>query len=865
MPQFFCQNHAIMKRQGAIFSVFLLSFFFLSSALWAQLPMPRQGIISGFVTNTSNQSLPGVVIQFRVDSNVVTSITTNEYGSFSQQLFPGEYTVTYQLLGYSTVTKKFTMVDNGSINGNVQLESNAINFDEVVVSATRAQQKTPIPHQEFKAEELDKINNGQDLPILLDQATSVVTTSNAGGGVGYTGLRIRGSDPTRINVTINGIPVNDAESQGTFWVNMPDFASSVSSVQIQRGVGTSTNGAGAFGATVNLNTFDTKKDAYGGYSGAFGSFNTIKHTAEFGTGLINGQYYVDGRLSQITSDGYIDRATSELRSYYLSAGKITNKSHLKFITFSGHERTYQAWYGVPQSEIDKGNRTYNPYNYPDQVDNYNQTHYQLHYMRKLSDRFELTTALHYTKGEGYYEEYKGNRYNLDIFNGPQKFSSYGLNDVIIGNDTIQETNLIQRRWLDNDFFGGIFSLQYKHKKLHATVGGGANVYEGKHFGEIKWAQYASNSVEGYNWYEGTSRKTDVNIYGRVMYDITKNVSVFADMQYRMVDYSTSGVDNDLTTYDVDDQLGFFNPKAGVFANITNKDAVYASFSVGNREPRRNDYIDRALGIGKPTHETLYDYELGYKRKDTKYEAGVNFYFMDYDNQLVLTGEVNDVGSAIRQNVDKSYRAGVEIEGAYQPVKWFKWMANATFSRNKIDSYTQKIYSWDGDNYPTATSIDYSDTDISFSPNVIASNTFEATFDGYFANRSSRKSDFFQIALISKYVGEQFLDNSSSDLRKLDAYFVNDLRFNYTLKNTIAKEIGINLLVRNLFSELYSSNGWIYRFRHPDQAWGPATGSDIYAERDTEINTQDPNDVHYFEKALFPQAEINFLLGLTIKF
>mgnify|MGYP000123007172 CR=1 FL=1 len=852
-----------MKRQGTIVSVFLLTFFLFSFVIQAQLPMPRPGKIIGTVTNTSNEPLPGTVIQVKTNSRTIQTLTADAQGKFELGLPPGDYQLSFQLLGYENLTTSVDLKEGATVDASVQLKSKSISFDEVVVSATRAQQRTPIPHQEINAKEIAKINNGQDLPILLDQATSVVTTSDAGGGIGYTGLRIRGSDPSRVNVTINGIPVNDAESQGVFWVNMPDFASSVSSVQIQRGVGTSTNGAGAFGATVNLNTFDTRPEAYGIYSGAVGSFNTQKHTAEFGTGLIDDKYYVDGRLSQIRSDGYIDRASSNLRSYYLSAGRITDKSHLKFITFSGQERTYQAWYGVPQSQIDAGNRTYNPYDYDNQVDNYGQTHYQLHYMQELNSKIQFTSALHYTQGEGYFEEYKGDRYNQDIFTSPESFSDYGLSNVIIGNDTLTETNLIQRRWLDNDFYGGVFSLQYNQNKLSATLGGGLHIYEGLHFGEVIWAQYASNGELGHEWYTGDSRKLDFNVYARANYDITNKINAFADLQYRKVNYTTEGVDNDLSIYDVDDNLDFFNPKAGIYADISDHDAVYGSFSVGNREPSRNDYIDRAQGVGKPTHETLYDYELGYKRKMKKYQAGVNLYYMDYQNQLVLTGEVNDVGSAIRQNVAESYRAGVELEYAYQPVKWFKWMANATFSQNKIDSYTQKIYSWDTDNYPEAEEIEYTNTDIAFSPNVIAANTFEGTFRGFL--RKGKAEDQLQVALISKYVGDQYLDNSQSDLRKLDAYFVNDVRFNYTIKNTFAKEIGINLLVRNVLSELYSANGWVYRFRHPDQAWGPATAYDIYAQPDTELNTGDGNDVHYFEQGLFPQAEINFLLGLTVKF
>ncbi|MAX78873.1 MAG: TonB-dependent receptor [Crocinitomicaceae bacterium] len=861
-----------MKRHGLFASIFLLAFLFSFTTIKAQLPPPEFHFvtISGIVSNQQGEPLPGATIQVFVSTgsnnklHEIDAFPPNNEGIFQKSYNEGNYLLVTRFLGYETDTLSLTLTQNNDRVVNIRLKVKAVSFDEVVVSATRASETTPIPHQEIKEDELNKLNNGVDLPILLDQATSVVTTSDAGAGVGYTGLRIRGTDPTRINITINGIPVNDAESQGTFWVNMPDFASSVSSVQIQRGVGTSTNGAAAFGATVNLNTFNTQKDAYGIYSGAIGSFNTVKHTAEFGTGLIDGQYYVDGRLSQITSDGYIDRAASDLKSYYLSAGRITSKSHLKFITFGGKERTYQAWYGVPQSKIDAGERTYNPYDYDDQVDDYGQTHYQLHYLRTLGENFKLTTAAHYTKGAGYYEEYKGDRYMQDIFNSPQSFSDYGLADVMIGNDTISETNLIRRRWLDNDFYGGIFSLQYNKKKLNATLGGGFNYYEGEHYGEIIWAEYASDSYEGYRWYNGKSEKYDYNVYGRVEFSATEKINLFADLQYRHVDYSTKGVDNDLSSYDVNANLDFFNPKAGIFIKVSDQDNIYGSFSVGNREPSRNDYIDRAQGVDMPEPETLYDYELGYQRSTKKYMAGINFYYMDYYNQLVLTGEVNDVGSAIRQNVANSYRAGIEIEAAYQPVKWFNWAANATFSQNKIEKYTEQIYSWDTYTYPDALSIEYENTDISFSPNIIAANTFEFTTKGFVRNPKTIE-DQVQLALISKYVGDQYLDNSQSDLRKLDAYFVNDIRLTYTLKNTFAKEIGLNLIVRNILSEEYASNGWSYRFRHPDQSWGTASSYDIYAERDTEVSTGDADDVAYNEVAYYTQAKINFMLGLTVKF
>ncbi len=859
-PVFFLK-HVIMYRTGTFVSFFLT--FCLAANALAQAP--NSSGLRGIVTNLEKQPLKGATVMSSTENGqLIKQSFTSDDGSFKMLLNPGTYVIIVKSMGYSADTSSVTVSENNMSTHQVMLSPNQWHLKEMVVSGTRATSNTPIPHENISKESIEKLNQGVDFPILLDQTVSVVTTSDAGAGVGYTGFRIRGSDPSRVNVTVNGIPLNDAESQGVFWVNMPDFASSVSSVQIQRGVGTSTNGAGAFGATVNLNTFETAAKPYAMYAGSAGSFNTQKHTVAFGTGILKNNTYVDGRLSRITSDGFIDRSSSDLQSYYLSAGKITDKSHLKFITFAGQERTYQSWYGVPQGAMDNGNRTFNPYDYPDQVDNYGQTHYQLHYTRKLTPNLNLTSALHYTRGEGYFEEYKGDRYNQTIFNSPQDFSDYNLAPVIIGNDTIEQTNLIRRRWLKNDYYGGVFTLQYNKGRFNTVVGGGFHKYEGDHFGEVIWAQYSSNARKDYRWYEGNSTKTDWNAYARTTYQASRWLSLFTDLQYRGVRYETQGQDNDLSSYDVDDNLGFFNPKVGASANISQHDRLYASFAVANREPSRNDYIDRAQGVSSPNPERLHDYELGYQRSMKKYAASVNLYYMDYTDQLVLTGAVNDVGSAIRQNVANSYRAGIELTYAYRPFRWLTWTANATFSQNKIEEYDQLIYSWDAGSYPDGEVISYSNTDIAYSPNVIAANTFEFTLPG-FIKKGGKTADQIQFAIISKYVGEQHLDNSGSDLRKLDAYFVNDLRLNYTLANTGAKSISFNLLVRNAFSELYASNGWVYRFRHPDQSWGPASDYDIYAERDTEINTGDDNDVHYFERGLFPQAPIHFLAGLTVKF
>ena len=592
-------------------------------------------------------------------------------------------------------------------------------LNEFVLKAVKVYDNSPVAHEDILKEDLDKINHGVDIPILLDQATSVVTTSDAGAGVGYTGIRVRGSDATRVNVTINGIPLNDSESQGTFWVDLPDLSSSTNDIQIQRGVGTSSNGAGAFGASINLSTFNTSNSSapYGEIANSFGSFNTQKNTLKLGTGLIDGKWNFEGRLSRVVSDGFVDRASADLSSYYLSGSYYGNKSTLRAIAFSGHETTYQAWYGAPIRVLDT-NQTYNPYQYDNEVDDYTQSHYQLHFSHFFNTKFKVNAALHYTRGFGYYEQYKGIGQNALInYYSQENLADYGLDTIFTSSgDTIAQTDLIRRRWLDNHFYGLVYSAEYNSEKLQLIIGGGANQYLGKHFGEVIWAQYASNGSIRHPYYDNDAVKNDVNVYAKMNYKIKPNLDLYLDLQERFISYEFLGFDNDLNNITQNAQLAFFNPKAGINYQFNNNNKIYAFAGIGNKEPNRNDYTNSTPN-SRPEHERMLDVELGYALSIDRLKMNVNFYNMHYKNQLIVTGELNDVGAAIRQNVEDSYRRGMEISGDLRILKNLNWKFNATLSDNKIASFHEYIDDWD--TWGKVDSI-YTNTDIAFSPSIIAS-------------------------------------------------------------------------------------------------------------------------------------------------
>lgn len=763
-----------------------------------------QSVITGTVRDTTNnQPLPGATVKV---NNRTTA--TNESGKFRfDNLTPGTYALTVTFLGYKDRTVAVSVTDQTDIA--VYLEESFQLTDELVVYATRANDKTPTTYTNVNKQSIQKQNFGQDMPFILNWTPSLVTTSDAGAGIGYTGVRIRGSDATRINVTINGIAYNDSESQGTFWVNLPDIASSTQSVQIQRGVGTSTNGAGSFGGSVNVQTISQQRDPYAEVTFGGGSFNSQRVTVKAGTGLMNDHWTFDGRASKIKSDGYIDRASSDLDSYYFSGGYYGAKTMMKAIVFGGQEITYQSWNGIDQETI-KTNRTFNSAGalygqdgsvtgyYDNEVDNYRQDHFQLHLTQKLNDYWNANVSLHYTYGRGYYENYKQGK----------AFAELGLDDVVLGDSTLTAGDFIIRKWLDNQFYGGTFSFNYERNKTALTIGGAYNQYaRAKHFGEIIWAQFASNSSIRDHYYDGESQKNDFNAYVKLNYALSPQWNAFVDLQYRNVQYETSGTDDDLTPYDFSDNLSFFNPKAGVSYSLGANDVLYASYAVANREPNRTDYVD---GDVKPKPERLDNIEAGWRRNRENYSLELNYYLMNYTDQLVLTGKLDNVGNPIRANVGKSYRTGIEVSGLIRFFDALTWNANISVSANK-----NKDYVLDPEEGKTR------NTNIILSPAVIGGSQLAwSAFAG------------FQATLLTKFVGKQYLDNTETESLTLEPYLVNDVRLSYTLRPKHMRAIDLSLLVNNIFNEQYESNGATYG-----------------------------DGVAYY----FPQAGTNFLAMVTLKF
>ena len=783
--------------------VYLLLLLFSSPLTFAQVTL------SGTVRDEAGGVLPGTAVT--IDSTQ-RSTFADASGQFRlTNLKPGPTVVRVSLLGFETILKSIELTGNQS--DTFLLVRSSIVLDEVVVSATRASQKTAIAYTDLTKRELTKQNLGQDIPFLLNFTPSVVTTSDAGAGVGYTGIRIRGSDATRVNVTVNGVPYNDAESQGTFWVNMPDFASSVSSIQIQRGVGTSTNGAGSFGGTVNVQTNTLEKQPYAETNLSAGSFNTRKMNVLAGTGLLKNHWVVDARLSRITSDGFTDRAFSNLKSFYVSGGYYTDKSFLRLNIFSGQEQTYQAWNGVPENLL-KTNRTFNAFTYDNQTDNYQQDHYQLVGSHELSRHWRLSGALHYTKGRGYYEE----------FQSDQPLANFGLAPITIRDSVIRNTDLIRRQWLDNDFYGGVFSFDYNgFKRLTANIGGGWNRYTGKHFGEVIWAQFASNGNIRHRYYDNDAAKTDFNLYAKTFYQFRPRLNGYVDMQIRTVDYSFLGFDNAGRNVRQQADLLFFNPKAGLTYTINDRSLLYASFGVGNKEPNRDDYT-QSSAASRPNAETLLDYEAGFKTQTRRLAFSVNSYWMHYRNQLVLSGKINDVGNYNRINIPVSYRRGIELEAGWLITKPLRWNMNATISQNRVDNFTEYVDNYDSGGQQV---IEHRRTDIAFSPGLIIGSQLLFT---------ARKG--LELALLSKYVGKQYLDNTQNEARKLNAYFVNDLRLTYTVKPRLFNEIAFIVLLNNALNHRYESNG--YTFSYVSE--GKLSTENFY----------------------YPQAGRNVLIGVRVK-
>ena len=775
-----------------------LLFLFLFVSL---ITKAQERLLSGKIVNQSNEPLSGASI---IVKGLNKGVATDVEGNFKLRLIEGAYTLQISFIGYQSKEQDINLISDDSIL--IILSSNEFILDEVLVSAVRANSNTPVTFTNFDKKEIAKRNLGQDIPILLNYLPSVISSSDAGAGVGYTYLNVRGSNSERINVTINGIPYNDAESHGTFWVNLGDFASSTENLQLQRGVGTSTNGSGAFGASLNILTDAMADEAGGETSNSFGSFNTRKHTVKFTTGRINENFELSGRLSNISSDGYIDRAFADLKSYFLQAAYSDSNRLIKAITFGGNERTYQSWYGLDPQQLAE-NRRQNPYTYENEVDNYGQNHYQLHWNEIIDHHWSTNLSLNYTKGSGFFEQYKTEE-NASDFN----------NLIIDGSD------LIVRRWLDNDFYVANFNANYSKEDLNIISGVSYSNYKGNHFGEVIWGSHlATNTSIRDRYYFSDALKKDLSFFSKTTFTISNKLSGYLDLQGRFVSYQTSGLTSDRAPIDVDSNFNFFNPKAGFIYRITENSDLYFSFARAHREPNRNDFEN-----GVSIAERLDDFELGWRYRGEQFKLNANGYYMNYTDQLVLTGAIDDVGAPIRATSGKSYRLGFELDADYKISNSFSLQPNAAFSANRNQDFKAFVF---------GELKNLGDTPLSFSPGIIVGNRFTYTPD-----------EHFQLALLSKYVGEQYMSNLGSEVSSLDvldAYFTSDLNLVYQIEpNSVFKSIIFTVLFNNIFNAEYLDRGYYYTY---DYSGG--NGKTVTADG----------------AGYYPQATANFLAGVTFKF
>lgn len=795
---------------------------FLSTLFWAN----AQHQIKGKVCLADGSPVPFVPISIH---ETYLSKSADETGAFVfNNLKPGKYILVVKTSGYK-IKYDTVLVPQAQVC-EVKLKPDDINLDEIIVKTNRVNKGSGMAFSDVSKEQLDKQNLGQDVPLLLNNLTSVVASSDAGNGIGYTGIRIRGSDATRVNVTINGVPVNDAESQGTFWVNMPDLTSSLNSIQVQRGVGASSNGAGAFGASINLETNALNEKPYAQVIATAGSFNTMRATLAAGSGLIAKKFAVDVRGSQISSDGYIDRASSLLRSYYLSGGYYGKKTVIKAISFNGWEKTYQAWYYVPEDSIKKGNRTFNPAGqyfdangkaqyYDNETDNYNQNNNQLHFIHTINDAWRISLTGHYTKGKGYYEQFKQG----------EPFAKYGLPDFDRNGTTITNSDLVRRLWLDNDFAGGLGYINYRpNKRLDITLGGAFNSYFGRHFGKVVSNKEGNPFGTDYRYYFNTSNKNDGNVYIKTNFKPNEKLNVFVDLQYRNVEYRFEGFNDQFKSGTQLAYYSFFNPKFGMSWDMNEHNNAYASFAIGNKEPNRDDFVQSTPG-SRPKAEQMMDVELGWKQQYQKVAWGINGYHMQYNNQLVLNGQVNNVGAYNRVNAGTSFRRGLELEAKWQIIKQVGVNGNLTLSQNKILLFDEYIDTYDANyNYLGQTSVQHKNVDISFSPSVISAMGLVVT-----------PIKGLDLTFQNKYVGKQYLDNTMNANRAIAAYNVTDVLVSYTIKTRIIKEIVITGAVYNVLSTTYVTNGYTY------------------------VNYVG-NDLMTYN-SFAPAAPVNFLGGLKLRF
>ncbi len=751
-------------------------------------------VINGRVTDMNSDALAGAGIT--IDKRV-TGVHSDEDGKYSLTgLKQGVYKIRFSFIGYESEFREIELKSDTVLN--IALPPKLFLTEEVLITASRAGDNSPLAFTTLGKDILKRSNTGNDMPYLLSLTPSLVETSEAGNGIGYTNLRIRGTDGNRINVTIDGIPLNDPESQQVFWVDIPDLASSVENIQVQRGAGTSTNGAGAFGATISIQTSIPENEPFAEVSSSIGSFNTFKNMLSAGTGLLNEKFAFQMRYSDLKSDGYIYRTGSNHRSAFINGVYRTERSSLKANIILGEEHTGIGWWGVP-NEMLSVDRRYNPageytdeagdkHYYDNETDNYVQNHFQLIYGLKPGNYFSFNTALHYTKGKGYYEEYREDK-NL---------ADYGLSAFIIGDSIISSTDLIRRKWMANDFYGIVYSAKYHRDNIEVLAGGGMNLYRGDHFGNIVWMRNAGFSESNHRWYLNNSRKGEISIYGKINYAITGRTSLFGDLQYRNVLYRMSGIDDDLKNISQKHQFGFLNPKAGIFFSVTPSQDAYLSFSVANREPTRTDFKEASGDTNStPEAETLYDTEIGYKITEPAYSLSVNFYGMVYKDQLVPTGELSDVGYSIMTNVDNSYRLGMEFIAGIKPLDFLSWNFNVTISRNKIRNFTEHYIEYNTTDWSSENvSKKLGEVDLAYSPSVTGT-----------SDLSFKIIRNINLHLISKYVGEQFIDNTMDRERTIDPYFVNNVRIDFIPHVRNTKEIEFQFIVNNIFNEVYESNGY----------------------------------------------------------
>jgi len=760
----------------------------------------QQYTISGKVVNNNLDVLSGASIKIE-ETNQGTSSDGN--GEFTLSLDKGNYTILISYTGFRSTKKEIFLEEDKKLNFILLVDD--LVLDEVLVTAVRAAPNTPITYSNLSKKEISKRNLGQDIPILLNYLPSVISSSDAGAGIGYTYLNVRGSNSERINVTINGIPYNDAESHGTFWVNLGDFASSTENLQLQRGVGTSTNGSGAFGASLNILTDVISEEASGEISNSFGSYNTRKHTVKFSTGKLNNHFEISGRLSKIYSDGYVNRAFSDLKSYFIQGSYSNESSLIKAISFGGSERTYQSWYGLDAKQLSEDRRQ-NPYTYENEVDDYNQNHYQLHWNKKLNNNWSTNLGLNYTKGSGFFEQYKTDEKAEDF------------NNIINDN-----SNVIVRRWLDNNFYVINFNATFKNKNLNLISGLSYSNYSGDHFGEVIWGNdLVTHASIGDRYYMSDALKKDLNIFSKATYSISEEFSAYLDLQGRFVNYETAGLTSGRVPIDINTNFNFFNPKLGFIYKIKDQNSLYLSYAKAQREPNRNDFEN---GVSK--EERLDDYELGWRYNKENFNFNSNLYFMNYSNQLVLTGDIDDVGAPIRATSGNSYRLGLEIDSDIKIGQNFSIRTNAAISSNKNRDFKASI---------NGNLENLGNTPISFSPNLIVGNilTYET-------------NEKLQFSFLSKYVGKQYMSNLNSNITNqdvLESYFTSDINLGYTIETKkVFTSIVINAIINNIFNKKYVDRGYYYTYNYTDNNGNIITGDGA---------------------GYYPQATTNFLIGISFK-